>query len=107
MHRLVATRALRHVRLFARDLPRLRAFYETTLGLAVRSATATSVRFDAGGVDLVLPADPPSGDPSYRDSINQLKGNMRGTGTAIHFEVDDLDGFFGALQAAGVAIMDP
>lgn len=98
---------LSHVRLFVRDLPRMRAFYETTLGFPLVAADRRSARFRAGAVDLVLEADPPFGSEEHRDFLNQLKGNMRGMGSALHFTADDVDDRFRDLAAKGVIPVDP
>lgn len=103
----MAPHGLRHIRLFVRDATRMREFYERVLGFRVLSVTPDSARFDAGGVEIVLQADPPFADSEYRDFINQLKGNMRGMGSALHFDVEDVDAFFRELAAKGVVPVEP
>jgi len=85
---------LRRVRLYCRDLGRMREFYTHVLGFRELAAEPDHVRLDADGVEIVLRADPPFGDMEFRDFINQLKGNMRGMGTSLHFEVEDVDARF-------------
>ena len=98
---------LRHIRLYVRDLSRMRQFYETVLGFRPRAVADQAAHFDVGGVDLVLTPDPPFADPEHRDFINQLKGNMRGMGTSFHFDVDDVDASFRGLEAKGLVPIDP
>lgn len=85
----------------------MRDFYVRVLGFRESGADGDRVRFDVEGVELVIQADPAFGDMEFRDFINQLKGNMRGTGSALHFDVDDLDRFFAAVRAAGIVALDP
>lgn len=99
--------ALAHVRLFVRDLPKMRTFYEDALGFPLEEAHARFVRFRAGSVDLVLEADPPFASEEHRDFINQLKGNMRGMGSSLHFDVDDVAVRFRELSAKGIVPVDP
>ena len=93
--------------LYVRDPLRMRDFYEQVLGFPLRTVERHIAHFDAGGVDLVLHPDPPFADPEFRDFINQLKGNMRGMGTAIHFNVDDVDAYFAELKRKGVTPIEP
>ncbi len=99
--------SLARVRLLVRDLGRMRDFYENVLGFHLLAADPRTARFDAGGIELVLRADPPFGDAEYRDFVNQLKGNMRGMGASLHFEVPDVDASFRALTAKGLTPIDP
>ncbi|HYS71697.1 MAG TPA: VOC family protein [Thermoplasmata archaeon] len=104
---MASPRAINHVSLFVRDPGRMREFYERVLGFRLVAADAGSARFDAGGVQLVLRADPPFGVEEYRDFVNQLKGNMRGMGASVHFEVDDVDVYFSELAAKGIVALEP
>ncbi len=85
----------------------MREFYERVLGFRLIAADLREARFDADGVEIVLRADPPFGDPDYRDFVNQLKGNMRGMGASFHFDVDDVDAYFVDLKGKGVVPIEP
>src|SRR3989442_16006580 len=100
-------RALRHLSLFVRDLPRMQTFYERVLGFPLLGADSRSARFDARGTVVILRADPPFGDPDYRDFVNQLKGNMRGMGASFDFDVEDVDSCFADLKAKGAIPIEP
>jgi len=85
----------------------MREFYTRVLGFRELAAEPDRVRLDADGVGIVLAADPPFGDVEFRDFLNQLKGNMRGMGTSLHFEVEDIDARFADLVAGGAIPIDP
>ena len=85
----------------------MRDFYERVLGFRLVAADAGSARFDAGGIQLVLRADPPFGVEEYRDFVNQLKGNMRGMGASFDFDVEDVDSCFADLKAKGAIPIEP
>ena len=104
---MAAPQRLIQILLYVRDPVRMRQFYETVLGFKLRALERDVSHFDAGGVELVLHPDPPFADPEYRDFINQLKGNMRGMGSAIHFDVDDVDAYFAELKGKGLTPIDP
>lgn len=101
------TASLRRIRLYARDLAKMRDFYKRVLGFRELAAERDHVRLDAGGVEIELQADPPFGDEEFRDFINQLKGNMRGMGSSLHLEVDDVDARFEDVRATGAIPIDP
>ena len=100
-------RELDHLLLFVRNLSAARAFYQDVLGFRLIAADSDEARFDLTDTELVLRADPPFADSDYRDFINQLKGNMRGMGSAFHFAVGDVDAYFARLTAKGVVPIDP
>lgn len=104
---MASPRAVDHISLFVRDLTRMRDFYERVLGFPLLAAEVGELRFDASDVRLVLRADPPFGVEEYRDFVNQLKGNMRGMGAAIHFTVDDVDAYFAELVHRGAVPLEP
>ena len=105
--RVAGPKAFDHLSLFVRDLSRMRGFYEDVLGFPLMTADPRQARFDVGGSSVVLLADPPFGDPDYRDFVNQLKGNMRGMGAAVHFAVEDVDAYFAELRGKGVVPIEP
>jgi len=85
----------------------MREFYEKVIGLPLVAAGPRTVQLRAGNVEILLEADPPFASEEHRDFLNQLKGNMRGMGSALHFDVDDVDARFRELAAKGVAAVDP
>ena len=99
--------SLRRVRLYARDLGKMRDFYTRVLGFRELAAAVETVRLDAGGVEIVLQRDPPFGQQEFQDFINQLKGNMRGMGSALHFEVDDVETRFAQVRERGAIPIEP
>ncbi|MCI0570077.1 MAG: VOC family protein [Myxococcaceae bacterium] len=89
---------LTQVVLFVADLPRMRHFYEATLGLAVVSAEEGFVRLDAGGSVLALHAlrgEPPAAIPAVARQDSYLK---------LCFHTDDVPGTRASLVAAGVTM---
>lgn len=99
--------SLGRVRLYARDLPKMRDFYTRVLGFREVAADREHVRLDAGGAELVLRADPAFGSDEHRDFLNQLKGNMRGMGASLHFTVEDVDARFTEIAERGGIPIDP
>ena len=85
----------------------MREFYTRVLGFREGAADLESVRFDAGGAEVELRADPPFASEEHRDFINQLKGNMRGMGASLHFDVEDGDARFAELAERGAIPIDP
>jgi predicted enzyme related to lactoylglutathione lyase len=81
---------LRYVVLFTADVPGMKRFYETRVGLATRRNTPAWIEFDTGGATLALLAVP---DPAQR-------------GIQLRFATDDLDARARELAARG-AELDP
>ena len=90
--------------IFVKDLPRMAAFYETSLGLQPIQETRMDawVEFDAGGSRFALHAIPASiaaeieiASPPQPRERNPVK---------LTFEIEDLDAEIRRLTALGVAI---
>ncbi|MBI4417033.1 MAG: VOC family protein [Euryarchaeota archaeon] len=100
-------RRLERIVLYTRDPERMRAFYERILGFPVLGTDGPNVRLQAGAAEIVLQPDPPFANEEFRDFVNQLKGNMRGMGAVLQFEVDDVDRYFAELTGKGLVPVEP
>jgi catechol 2,3-dioxygenase-like lactoylglutathione lyase family enzyme len=92
--------------LFAKDVARLRAFYETALGLQVVDATPAGdwVRFDAGGAGIALHAIPKGIAKGI--VIDDPPRAREGTPIKLAFHADDPAVERDRLIALGVSMRD-
>jgi catechol 2,3-dioxygenase-like lactoylglutathione lyase family enzyme len=93
--------------LFAKDVARMRAFYEKVLGLRVVDATPAGdwVRLDAGGTGLALHAIPqPVAD---RIVVEDPPRAREGTPVKLAFHADDPEAERARLVAQGVTMREP
>ena len=92
--------------LFAKDVARLRAFYETTLELRVVDATPEGdwVRLDAGGAGLALHSIPKGIAKGI--VIDDPPRAREGTPIKLAFHADDPEAERARLVARGVIMRD-
>jgi catechol 2,3-dioxygenase-like lactoylglutathione lyase family enzyme len=92
---------------FAKDVSRLRAFYETILGLPVIEATPAGdwVRLDAGGAGLALHAIPRP--IAARIVVEDPPRAREGTPIKLAFRADDPEAERARLVAQGVTMREP
>lgn len=83
--------------LFVEDVPRMQAFYQGALGLAVLSEEPGWVQLDAGGVVFALHAIRP-GPTSKR---TEPPAERVDASTKLCFHVEDIEAARAALVAAG------
>jgi catechol 2,3-dioxygenase-like lactoylglutathione lyase family enzyme len=92
--------------LFVKDLPRMAAFYENTLGLTPNTETRTTewVEFDAEGTTFALHAIPEEFAKGIRTSSPPTAREQ--APTKLCFFVADLPAVRSRLEAAGVTFLD-
>ena len=91
--------------LICRDLEDSRNFYSGTLGMKETSAEADHVRYEAGGVSLVIHA--PISDGEMRDWNLEPVTEPRGSGVVLTLRATDVDEAHINLFRKGADILFP
>jgi len=90
---------LKNAIVFAKDLPRMRAFYEGGLGLRVIDEQEGWVELDAGGAAVALHAIPAG--VAAKIAIKDPPEVRERTPIKLSFEVDDIERAVEALRKTG------
>jgi len=88
--------------LFVVDVPRMQAFYEGVLGLAVAAAEPGFVQLSAGQALLALHAIP----PEYAPEVSSPPVEREDQAIKLAFHVDDVDAERARLVEHGVTMRD-
>ncbi len=89
--------------LIARDYEAARRFYTETLGLKEARAARDHVRYELGGVALIVHAPIPDAE-MRKWSLEPLR-EPRGSGVVLTLAPDDVDGAYDALLEKGADVL--
>ena len=85
--------------MFVSDLPRSREYYASILGKdPAREREGMLASFDLGGISLLLHSD--------ANATWLPAGAKKGVGVALHFRVQDINGHWARLHAAGIDLSE-
>jgi len=90
---------------FAKDLVKMRAFYEGGLGLKVIDVQEGWVKLEAGGASVALHAIP--GDIAATIEIADPPAARERTPLKLVFDVDDLEATLSSLRNSGGRMFQP